>query len=977
MEQNTEFTDCIDTTLQIDNSHFIVVSYNMHGFNQGLEGTKDIINKLHPDIIALQEHWLTPTNLHKLCEVSEDYFFIGSSSMGDVLTAGPLFGRPFGGTAILINSKLANATVNVVCNDRFTAVLVSECLVISAYMPCVGTCERMSLYSAIISEIQALIEVYPQYKMILCADFNVALDAPSSAADLINNFICSNNLRRTDLMHPTANRFTYTNESLHVESYIDYIISSTALHSIAFNVLDLDINLSDHLPIMCVFVCKMAARYCDPSHSAKFKSRVDDVSYFRWDHAALHLYYEQTRMMLEPILDELNIFADSVATVDVFRKHSKLEDIYNSVVAALVTSANMCIPKLKKNFFRFWWNQELSELKAAAVTSARAWQQAGKPKHGSVYRKYHKDKLLYKKCIRENQQQESVSFTNDLHEALLRKNGKDFWKTWNAKIGVKRKYIGQVDGIADGATIACNFAKHFEKVCQPATASFNSMTKTKFEEMRSTYYTPSCDESVEFDVQLISKIVSDMSDGKAAGLDELSVEHLKHCHPIAIIILCKLFNLFVQVGYLPCSFGTSYTVPIPKQDGRFHALSVNDFRGISISPVISKIFEHAVFARFGDYFTTSDHQFGFKEKLSCSHAIYCVRNVIDHYVSRGSTVNICTVDLSKAFDTMNHFVLFTKLMERKFPVQLLDLFVLWFTMSETCVRWGSHDSYFFKLNAGVRQGGVLSPYLFALFIDDLVNKIAACNSGCYTNKLCSAIFMYADDIILLSPSVCGLQSLLRICESAITELDMKINATKTVCMRIGPRFNSACVCPNLMNGVQLKWVETCKYLGVYFVAGRSFTCSFEEAKKKFYVSFNAVYSRIGCFASEEVTLNLLNVKCVSAMLYAIEACPVMSRHKHSFDFVITRVCMKILRTGSPQVVAECQKYFGFLPLRYQIDIRTAKFLERFCNSVNPVCLLFKNRAILQLNNLYAKYDSNVENISDLLRSVNEKFGQCV
>ena len=91
---------------------------------------------------------------------------------------------------------------------------------------------------------------------------------------------------------------------------------------------------------------------------------------------------------------------------------------------------------------------------------------------------------------------------------------------------------------------------------------------------------------------------------------------------------------------------------------------------------------------------TSDHQFGFKKNLSCSHAIYCVRNVVDHYVANGSTVNICTVDLSKAFDKMNHYVLFIRLMERRLPVELLNLLVLWFGMSVTCVKWGAYSSHF-------------------------------------------------------------------------------------------------------------------------------------------------------------------------------------------------------------------------------------------------------------------------------------------
>ena len=139
--------------------------------------------------------------------------------------------------------------------------------------------------------------------------------------------------------------------------------------------------------------------------------------------------------------------------------------------------------------------------------------------------------------------------------------------------------------------------------------------KVRYEEMKAVYTTPPIFKTDEMDVQLISEIVSQLNNGKAAGLDGLSAEHLKNSHPILIVIMCKLFNLFVKNEYIPGSFGISYTVPIPKQDGRSHSLSVNDFRGISISPVISKVFEHAILNRFCDYFNTSDHSSDLRKML--------------------------------------------------------------------------------------------------------------------------------------------------------------------------------------------------------------------------------------------------------------------------------------------------------------------------------------------------------------------------
>jgi len=76
----------------------------------------------------------------------------------------------------------------------------------------------------------------------------------------------------------------------------------------------------------------------------------------------------------------------------------------------------------------------------------------------------------------------------------------------------------------------------------------------------------------------LSELIAHMENGEVAGLDDLFCEHLKYCHPVAVIILFKLFHLFVLFEYLPRGFGLSYTVPIPK--------CVHDFRGISISPIM-------------------------------------------------------------------------------------------------------------------------------------------------------------------------------------------------------------------------------------------------------------------------------------------------------------------------------------------------------------------------------------------------------
>ena len=94
---------------------------------------------------------------------------------------------------------------------------------------------------------------------------------------------------------------------------------------------------------------------------------------------------------------------------------------------------------------------------------------------------------------------------------------------------------------------------------------------------------------------------------------------------------------------------------------------------------------------------------------------------------------------------------------------------------------GENVSHFYELKAGVRQGGVLSPIVFGIHIDVLVQLVKKANIGCKTGACCAGIFLYADDIILLTPSVQALQSLINICESELNSLCMAVNAKK-ICL---------------------------------------------------------------------------------------------------------------------------------------------------------------------------------------------------
>jgi hypothetical protein len=334
-------------------------------------------------------------------------------------------------------------------------------------------------------------------------------------------------------------------------------------------------------------------------------------------------------------------------------------------------------------------------------------------------------------------------------------------------------------------------------------------------------------------------------------------------------------------------------------------------------------------------------------------------------------VNICALDLSKAIDHMCHYSLFSELMKREIQIQVLIILEKWFNESTTCIKWNGCVTHFFRLEAGVRQGGVLSPFLFSVFIDSIVARVESAGVGCYIRTVCCSIFLYADDIILLSPTISGLQVLLNVCENYLIEIGMSINVKKSVCIRFGPRFNIQCAELTSAFGGYIKWVSSCRYLGVFFISGRTFRCSFDNAKARFFRAFNALYSKVGRLASEEVVLSLLRCKCLPILFYATEACPLLLRTKNSLEFSITRIFMKLFCTGSPSIVKDCQRYFNFLPIKLQLVNRTANFLVKIIASQNNMCALFSTQASQQLTDIFAEF--SVQSIYQLRNAIDDKF----
>ena len=131
-----------------------------------------------------------------------------------------------------------------------------------------------------------------------------------------------------------------------------------------------------------------------------------------------------------------------------------------------------------------------------------------------------------------------------------------------------------------------------------------------------------------------------------------------------------------------------------------------------------------------------------------------------------------------------------------------------------------------------------------------------------------------------------------------------MNAKKSACITFGSRNDTDYFQLLTANGDIVEWVDSIRYLGVYFVSGRVFKCNWDHAKSSYYRSFNSIFGRISRFSSVETVL--IKSKCIPVLTYGIEACPTHSSYIKTLDHAIIATFMKVFNTKSADVVRDCK-----------------------------------------------------------------------
>ena len=285
-------------------------------------------------------------------------------------------------------------------------------------------------------------------------------------------------------------------------------------------------------------------------------------------------------------------------------------------------------------------------------------------------------------------------------------------------------------------------------------------------------------------------------------------------------------------------------VPILKCKNK-DATNLGNYRPIAVATTISRLFEHFILFHIKPFLSTSDHQFVFKRGTGTNMCIFLLKQIISSYLQQGSPSFSVFLDASKAFDRVSHELLFKKLLLRDVPPCFIRLLRYWYRQQQMRVRWGSQLSQSFGVSNGVRQGGILSPYLFAVYIDQLSKDLNHVPAGCYIGNTLVNHIIYVDDLCCFSPSVAGLQDLLAVCDSFSYKNGIVFNSNKSQCMQFLPKsFHLTNVPVVRLCNKTLNFSKKVKYLGVYLTNAltddddinrqvRSLYCSENQLKSAF------------------------------------------------------------------------------------------------------------------------------------------------
>lgn len=807
-------------------------------------------------MLCLQETWLSDQELPYLANVHPDFYGRGVSAMDS--SAGMLVGRPYGGVAILWRKSLGTkCTVTMYDDSRLISIDIfldknRKFSVMNAYLPHENG-GNADDYMHYLAKVLAFMEHNP-YSCV-CGDFNADTLNASKFGMKLQKWIQQEGLMHTSQLLLHSEDFSFLSEAHGTCHRLDHMISNHSFHNIVTSVsINYNFISSDHFPLFVQ--CKLdSINLIQPSFQTR--STLQEM-FIPWDKLSkdqLQKYTADSKQELEKIkYDHSLILCDDINCTS-HAHRAGIDTLYHQIVDALITAA---YPLSQPSFTRAHhhipgWNTVVADVHAKAREAFILWNANSKPKQGPIWELMRTSRAEFKYALRQCRQQESIHKTNALANSLLKKDTKQFWKhvkrTQKVTSTTRAESVGGSTGVQEVANM---WRQHYSDLLNTPQPKLPTNNSNNSQQQPSSFD--------RFSVGDVNTAMQKLKTGKSSGHDGLKAEHFKFAHRCSYVLLSLLFNCMLVHGHVPQEFTSTVIIPLVK-DKKGDISDVDNYRPIALTTVMSKVFENIILERYIGQLCTSDNQFGFKQKHSTEQCIFSLKQVIDFYTVNSSPVYLCFMDLSKAFDMVHHEKLFTLLQKRGVHFIVVRLLRKWYATQLFFVKWGCAVSKPFSTSNGTRQGSILSPYLFNVYIDELSERLKSTGVGCYINNVCFNHLFYADDSVLVAPSPRALQLLIDVSFKFSKQNYLKYNIKKTKSICICPESRKGVICPQFyLDNLYIKHVLSHSYLGVFINSEMCDDDSVDAVIKSTYQRGNMI-KRNFFNCTEDVKIRLFQTYC--------------------------------------------------------------------------------------------------------------------
>ena len=744
-----------------------------------------------PDVVALSETWLKPTS----ADVQVSGFNLFRSDRK---------GR-CGGVALYISNRFQGTVLETVTIPRQFEFLAVQIMVANNPLTIISVYRPPSAVSETLVNLIELISKYTHTEIVLLGDLN--WDWNSDKSTCFKQQCDSLNLSQI------INSPTRPNSN----TLIDIILTNAVHKYVSVGVFAND--LSDHCAIACVRSTKMpksngltVIRRCFKHFSEQ--AFLHDLAQMDWSHVSLI-----------PSVDEsFTYFLDLFSLVA--NKHAPLKKVRI------------------KNRSNPWFSRILGDL---IFDRNKQWALARKTNATNDWLLF---RVLRNKCSALTKKLKAEYYLNLTSDTSS--NHSNFWKA--VKLLQQRGITGPPPKLRVGDSVVCDkramanvFNDHFKRAGHIFDEENASPSQKGVEEDASSSTVPNAYSDFDFSAITVSDVLlalTSLDPKKSPGPDGLDPYLLKIAASVIAEPLTDILNLSLVSQNIPGKWKQAYVSPLLKAGD---PLDVNNYRPISNLSALSKILEAQVSVQVKHFLEAQEilnpMQSGFRVKHSTVTA--CL-NVLDDIKDAWENNLVCTalfIDLTKAFDTVDHSILLSRLSNLGTSQKVTNWFKSYLVGRTQCVKLGDTVSEPVTMEKGVPQGSILGPLLFLVYINNI------CNLSQH-----SRYHMYADDTVLytcaptLELAVANLSIDFIALQHELHKSKLLLNGKKTKAMLFTPRASPAPLSISSLDGTSIEWVETYKYLGFWLDKHLNFKFHIESLSKKLKFTIGFFYRLKACFA---------------------------------------------------------------------------------------------------------------------------------